>query len=167
MLLSTILRVHLLSVGLALAAACGCARVSAATEHIHLHIGQQHTITATMEDNAAARAFLRQLPIETTLRDFNRGAEKIYHPEQRLTAEGCASGCKPQPGDITIYLPWGNLAIFCRPSHYSEDLLLIGRIDHGGIKALQTGADIPVRIERGTQTGPPSATLPTSTQPAP
>lgn len=157
----------LLAATLALAAAGGSTPSSAATEHIILHIGQQH-ITATMENNAAAQAFLRQLPLSITLEDFNRGAEKIYHPEHRLTAEGCQSGCAPQPGDITIYLPWGNLAIFCRPSHHSEDLIRIGRIDHGGIQALQIRGDIPVRIERLPRTGQHSAaSTPATTIPAP
>lgn len=163
---SIIPRPLLLATTLALTAAGGCTPSPAATEHILLHIGSQH-ITATMENNAAAHAFLRLLPLSVTLEDFNHGAEKIYHLEHRLTAEGCQSGCSPQPGDITIYLPWGNLAIFCRPSHYSKDLMRIGRIDRGGLQTLQIRGDIPVRIERLPQTGQhtAAATLPHTNPP--
>lgn len=42
------------------------------------------TITATMEDNAAARDFLSRLPLEVTLSDYSN-AEKIFYPSPALT----------------------------------------------------------------------------------
>lgn len=69
------------------------------------------TITATMEDNAAARDFLSRLPLEVTLSDYSN-AEKIFYPSPALTTSKVARGCTPAPGDITIYVPWGNVAIF-------------------------------------------------------
>lgn len=69
------------------------------------------TITATMEDNAAARDFLSRLPLEVTLSDYSN-AEKIFYPSPALTTSEVARGCTPAPGDITIYVPWGNVAIF-------------------------------------------------------
>lgn len=113
---------------------------------ISITIGAQR-ITATLENNAAARAFARRLPVQTTLEDFNRGTEKIYYPDKRLGAEGEPSGCAPRPGDIVIYVPWGSVAIFCKPWHHSKDLLRIGRIDADGIRALQRPGDINVSIK--------------------
>lgn len=40
------------------------------------------TITATMEDNAAARDFLSRLPLEVTLSDYSN-AEKYFIPRRR------------------------------------------------------------------------------------
>lgn len=106
------------------------------------------TITATMEDNAAGRDFLSRLPLEVTLNDYNNTTEKIFYPTPALTTEGVTRGCAPTPGDITIYAPWGNVAIFCKNWSHSNDLIRIGRIDGNGIEALTVGGDIRVKIEK-------------------
>ena len=106
------------------------------------------TITATMEDNAAARDFLSRLPLEITLNDYNNTTEKIFYPDPALTTEGVTWGCTPAPGDITIYAPWGNVAIFCKRWSHSRDLIKIGRIDGNGIEVLSVAGDISVKIER-------------------
>ena len=106
------------------------------------------TITATMEDNAAGRDFLSRLPLEVTLNDYNNTTEKIFYPDPVLTTEGVTRGCTPTPGDITIYAPWGNVAIFCKNWSYSNDLIKIGRIDGDGIEVLNVGGDIRVKFER-------------------
>lgn len=105
-------------------------------------------ITATMEDNAAARDFLSRLPLGVTLNDFNNTTEKIFYPNPALTVEGVTRGCAPSPGDITIYAPWGNVAIFCKNWSQSNDLIKIGHIDNNGIEALNIGGDITVKFER-------------------
>lgn len=46
------------------------------------------TITATMEDNAAAQDFLSRLPLEVMLNDFNNTTEKIFYPNPALTVKG-------------------------------------------------------------------------------
>lgn len=106
------------------------------------------TISATMEDHAAGRDFLSRLPLEVTLNDYNNTTEKIFYPSPALTIEGVPRGCAPTPGDITIYAPWGNIAIFCKSGSYSNDLIKIGRIDGNGIEALNVGGDIRIKIER-------------------
>lgn len=107
-----------------------------------------HTITATMEDNAAARDLLSRLPMEVTLNDYNNTTEKIFYPDPELELEGVTRGCAPVPGDITIYVPWGNVAIFCKSWSSSNDLVRIGHIDGNGIEALNVPGDISVRMEK-------------------
>ena len=108
----------------------------------------KRTITATMEDNAAARDFLSRLPLEVTLNDFNNTTEKIFYPEPALTLEGVKRGCAPLAGDITIYAPWGNVAIFCKSWLHSNDLIKIGHVDGDGISAMAVSGDIKVKFER-------------------
>ena len=91
--------------------------------NVNITVGDR-TVTATMEDNAAARDFLSRLPLEITLNDYNNMTEKIFYP------------------------PWGNVAIFCKSWSHSNDLIKIGRIDGNGIEALSIAGDIPVKIER-------------------
>ena len=74
--------------------------------------------------------------------------EKIFYPNPALTLDGVPRSCAPVPGDITIYAPWGNVAIFCKEWPYSDDLVKIGHIDGEGIDALDVGGDIRVRIEK-------------------
>lgn len=106
------------------------------------------TMTATMEDNAAGRDFLSRLPLEVTLEDFNNITEKIFYPTPALDMAGVKRGCAPAPGDITIYVPWKNVAIFCKNWPYSNDLIKIGHIDGDGIDALRTTGDIKVKFEQ-------------------
>ena len=115
--------------------------------NVNISVGDR-TITATMEDNAAGRDFLSRLPLEVTLNDYNNTTEKIFYPGPALTTEGVTRGCAPTPGDITIYAPWGNVAIFCKSWSHSNDQIKIGRIDGDGIEALNIGGDIAVKFKR-------------------
>lgn len=101
----------------------------------------------SMEDNAAARDLLFRLPLEITLNDFNNTAEKIFYPKPALTLNGVPRGCAPVPGDITIYVPWGNVAIFCKEWPHSDDLIKIGLIDGNGINHLSVDGDIKVTFK--------------------
>lgn len=62
--------------------------------------------------------------------------------------DGVTRGCAPIPGDITIYAPWKNVAIFCKSWSHSDDLIKIGHIDGVGIKALSVEGDIKVKLEK-------------------
>ena len=115
--------------------------------NVKITVGNR-TITATMEDNAAAQDFLSRLPLEVTLNDYNNITEKIFYPSPALTTAGVPRGCAPVPGDITIYVPWNNVAIFCKSGSQSNDLIKIGRIDGNGIDALNVPGNVAVKFER-------------------
>lgn len=114
---------------------------------INIIVGDQ-TITATMENNSAARDFLSRLPLEVILEDYNNGTEKIFYPDPELSLNDTPRECTPVPGDITIYEPWGNVAIFCRDWSQSNSLIKIGHIDDNGIETFNVPGDITVRFER-------------------
>jgi flavodoxin len=88
-----------------------------------------------------------------TLSDYSN-AEKIFYPSPALTTSKVARGCTPAPGDITIYVPWGNVAIFYKNGSRSNDLIRIGRIDGNGIEALSIPGSLSVRFERQRQETP-------------
>ena len=88
---------------------------------LNITVGSR-TITATMEDNAAGKDFLSRLPLSVTLNDYN-ATEKIFTPSPALTTDGVTRGCTPTPGDMTIYAPWGNVAIFYKSGSASNDLI--------------------------------------------
>ncbi|WP_090060141.1 cyclophilin-like fold protein [Celeribacter neptunius] len=100
---------------------------------------------ATLDDSPAARDFAAMLPLELTLSDYH-GTEKIADLPRKLDTTGAPASYKPETGDITLYAPWGNLAIFYKPFQSSRGLVRLGRFD-GSISALLKDGDFPVRIE--------------------
>ena len=105
------------------------------------------TITATLVDNAATQDFISRLPLEVEFEDYNR-TEKIFYPSPKLNINGVKRGCAPVPGDITIYAPWGNVAIFYKSWSQSNDLIRIGSIDGEGIEVLKGAGSVTVKIEK-------------------
>ena len=87
-------------------------------------------ITASMYDNPTTRDFLSLLPLTLTMTDYN-ATEKICDLPKRLSTKDAPAGYKPSAGDITLYAPWGNLAVFYKDFSYSDGLILIGKIDAG------------------------------------
>lgn len=105
-------------------------------------------ITATLQDNPTSRDFLSRLPLEVTLTDY-AGAEKIFYPSPSLTTDGSPRGNASSRGDIDVYVPWGNIAIFYKSGvGFSNSMIHLGRIDGRGIEALDVKGNIAVRIEK-------------------
>lgn len=87
-------------------------------------------LTATMYDNATARDFMSLLPITLKITDY-ASTEKVSDLPKKLSTQGAPAGCKGSKGDITLYAPWGNLAIFYRDFGYASGLVSMGKIDNG------------------------------------
>ena len=87
-------------------------------------------IIATMYDNSTSRDFISMLPLTLTFEDHNK-TEKISYLPRDVTTEDAPDGFDPSIGDLTLYAPWGNLAIFYNDFDYSSGLISLGRIDSG------------------------------------
>lgn len=96
------------------------------------------TVTIRLENTPAARALaarLKEGALTLTFSDF-AGNEKIASPDPPLVFTD-TEGCDPDTGDLTVYIPWGNLAAFYRNSSgFSRDLAKIGRFEDDGISRL-------------------------------
>ena len=103
-------------------------------------------MTATLDDNAAARDFVSLLPLTLTLRDY-AGTEKVSDLPRRLSTRGARAGIDPDVGDVAYYAPWGNLAVFYRDFGYSTGLVKLGRIDSGIERLADARGDLTVRLE--------------------
>ena len=88
------------------------------------------------------------LPLELELSDFH-GIEKIADLPRRLDTSGAPARYAPQTGDITVYLPWGNLAIFYKPFQAADGLVRLGAFDQP-IDVLRDADGASVRVERAT-----------------
>jgi hypothetical protein len=104
------------------------------------------SLTATLDDTAAARDFASLLPLTLTLEDY-ASTEKISDLPRKLVTTGAPAGTAATAGDIAYYAPWGNLALFYRSFGYSDGLVRLGRIDAGG-DALGRPGPLTGRIER-------------------
>lgn len=104
-------------------------------------------LTATLLDNETARDFISLLPLTLTFSDYAR-TEKVSDPPRNLSTEGAPAGFDPSTGDITLYAPWGNLAIFYKDFGYASGLVPIGRIDSGIETLADMSGNFTVTIER-------------------
>lgn len=111
---------------------------------IHVIVGDQ-TLPATLDDTPAARSFAGLLPLDLTLTDYH-GIEKVADLPRALDTTGAPAKYDPSVGDITLYAPWGNLAIFIKDFSASRGLVRLGAFD-GPIDALAIGGPVPVRFE--------------------
>lgn len=107
-----------------------------------------NTVGATLIDNSASRDLVSRLPLEITLEDFNNTTEKLFYPKPALDLKEKKKGIAPIPGDITIYEPWQNVAIFCKSFRYSDDLIKLGHIDGDGIELLKKKGNVKVTISK-------------------
>ena len=103
-------------------------------------------VVATLEDNATSRSFLDMLPLTLKLEDYG-STEKIADLPGPLSTQDAPAGMEPKTGDVTLYAPWGNLAIFIKDFRYSAGLIKLGHIDEG-FSALTRPGSAEVTIER-------------------
>ncbi|WP_410511195.1 cyclophilin-like fold protein [Paenibacillus sp. BR2-3] len=103
-------------------------------------------ITATMYDNPTSRDFLSMLPLTLTFEDYN-GTEKISYLPRNLTTEDAPEGFDPSVGELTLFVPWGNLAIFYSDFGYSRGLISLGRIDSGIETLANMNSEFIVTVE--------------------
>ena len=89
--------------------------------------------------------FLSQLPANLKFEDYN-STEKISYLPTKLSGRGEPEGFTPKRGDISYYMPWGNLAIFYRDFRYSRSLIKIGTLNDIDKLANMRG-NFEVRIE--------------------
>lgn len=82
-------------------------------------------IRGEIENTRSGKEFLSQLPITLKFEDYN-STEKISYLPEKISGEGEPEGFTPKRGDISYYMPWGNLAIFYRDFRYSRSLIKIG-----------------------------------------
>lgn len=87
-------------------------------------------VSITLLDNPTARSLWDQLPLTLEFEDFN-STEKIAYPPEDLSQEGAPNTYDPSAGDVTVYGPWGNIAIFYEDFGNSTGLIPVGHIDTG------------------------------------
>lgn len=101
---------------------------------------------AELYDNPTSRDLVSMLPLTLTFKDFN-STEKISYLPRSLTTDKAPKGFKPSVGDLTLYAPWGNLAIFYHDFRYSQGLVPIGHLTSGLEPLARMNGELTVTIE--------------------
>lgn len=78
-----------------------------------------------LNGNDAAKDFAAKLPLKLKFEDFG-STERISYLPKSLNLGSASRSCDPQKGDITYYIPWGNLAVFVRDFRPSDNLVPLG-----------------------------------------
>lgn len=118
---------------------------SQATKKIRLRFDGGEAI-AELYDNPTSRDLVSMLPLTLSFKDFN-GTEKIGYLPRSLSTEKAPEGIEPSAGDLALYAPWGNLAIFYHNFRYSKGLVPIGHFTSGLEALVKMNGDFTVRME--------------------
>ncbi|MTI47217.1 MAG: hypothetical protein FH761_05215 [Firmicutes bacterium] len=104
-------------------------------------------IIVKIYDNPTSRDFLKLLPLTLQFEDY-AATEKISYLPRNLSTDDAPRGFDPSKGDLTLYAPWANLAIFYKDHSYANGLISLGRIESGIEKLEEISEDFTVVIEK-------------------
>jgi hypothetical protein len=94
---------------------------------IQITVGDQR-VTASLDDSAAARDLLAQLPLDLQMRDHG-GVEKTGRLPSSLSLDGQPHGADPDVGDIGYYAPGNDLVLYYGDQSYYDGIVVLGRLD--------------------------------------
>jgi hypothetical protein len=101
---------------------------------IQITISDQ-SFSATLQDTAAARDLLAQLPVTVEMVDHG-GVEKTGPLPGPLSLEGQPEGADPDVGDVGYYAPGNDLVLYYGDQSYFPGIVVLGRIDGDGAERI-------------------------------
>jgi hypothetical protein len=94
---------------------------------IEIRVGDER-FTATVDDTAAGRDLLAQLPQTLKMRDHG-GVEKTGPLQAPLSLDGQPAGADPAVGDLGYYAPGNDLVFYYGDQSYFNGIVILGTID--------------------------------------
>ena len=127
---------------------------------VYLSFGND-IITAKLYDNATSRDLITRLPLTLEFSDYNNTEKIAYLPSgsSALDTHDAPKSFSPSIGDMTIYAPWGNIAIFYKAFRESAGLAPFGKINSEDIVKLSqisNQTQITITKEKPSQPEPPT-----------
>ncbi len=108
---------------------------------LRLTINGEEEVMIALYDNTAVDVLLDRLPLENLLFFDLSGIEKpIERLEEPLSLGSEEPGYDPVTGEMVIYRPWANFTIFYGDFRYSDELVLLGKVE-SGLEALSSKTD--------------------------
>lgn len=102
------------------------------------------TLTATLEDNATTRAFLKKLPITLHMEDLY-GREMCHHLDEALPADDVQNRGY-ETGEIIYWPPRRSFVIMYRQNGERFGMQRVGRID-SGVEIFERSGNMDVTFE--------------------
>lgn len=103
------------------------------------------TLTATLEDNATTRAFVKKMPVTLPMVDLY-GREMCYRFPEALPTDNARSRGY-EAGEIVYYPPMHSFVIMYKQNGERFQMQSIGRVD-SGVEVFDGIGDVNVRFER-------------------
>ena len=94
---------------------------------IDVTIGDQR-FRATLDDSAASRALVGQLPVTVEMDDHG-GVEKTGRLPAPLSLEGQPAGADPAVGDVGWYAPGNDLVLNHGDQSHFPGIVVLGRLE--------------------------------------
>ena len=101
---------------------------------IEIAIGSE-VFKATVDDSAAGRDLLEQLPVTLEMSDHG-SVEKTGRLPSPLSLEGQPAGADPDIGDLGYYAPGNDLVLYYGDQSYFPGIVVLGRLGDGVAEAL-------------------------------
>ena len=108
---------------------------AAMAENIEMVIGDK-TFAIELNGNDAAKALIARLPVKLQFEDYG-STERIAYLNPKLDTGSAPARTTPKTGDVTYYMPWGNLAVFVKPFRTSDGLVPLGHMSDEALTALR------------------------------
>lgn len=84
--------------------------------------------------------------IEMTVGEKSYAVERIAYLKKALNLGSAPRETTPAAGDLTYYIPWGNLAVFTGPFRHSPDLVPLGKLSEEALEAVRKSGNTPVHF---------------------
>lgn len=107
---------------------------------------EKGTAIMSMENNAAAKDFIKKLPLTLKFEDFNN-IEKICRLPEKIDIGDTITGVDPNVGDVTLYVPWNTLVFYYKDFGYYNNLAPMGHIESGLKQLSEMGSEFEVTME--------------------
>jgi hypothetical protein len=101
---------------------------------IEIAIGDE-VFTATLDDSAAGRDLVAQLPVTLEMRDHG-SVEKTGALPAPLSLDGQPAGADPDVGDLGYYAPGNDLVLYYGDQSYFAGIVVLGRLGDGAAEAI-------------------------------
>jgi hypothetical protein len=102
---------------------------------------------ASLDDSAASRDLLAQLPQTVEMRDHG-GVEKTGPLRSALSLEGQPPGADPSVGDVGYYAPGSDFVLYYGDQSYYEGIVILGHLDGDAAERIaQMDGDVTVSVD--------------------
>ncbi|WP_303961101.1 cyclophilin-like fold protein [Succinatimonas hippei] len=135
-----------LSLKLSLGLSLGILGNAVMAQDVIMTIADTDYVVTVDENTQAGKLFLNSLPLTLNFENFGSSERVAYFPK-RLDMDGYDSHLSVKRGDMTYYVPWGNLAVFRKAYSSPSDLAPIGSMPENAISALEQSGDSEVSFK--------------------